>query len=373
MYRERVVEEVTIGNKPVQLVHDNVPIDRIALDENNPRIRYRLKLEQAGKSIEDVILGMPELKLLRKDIERNGALRERVILQEVKKRRFRAVEGNCRMVCIESLRKKHPRDPRWKTVPARILPADVDPSQVAVLLSDFHIAGKISWKAHEKAGQVYHMVNELGMTQDDVCTYLRMSKTTVNRLLQAYRLMTDRFLTIDDDKYAAAGQGKWSFFEEFFKQKDLRDELKRDETFGDEFCRWVGEGQLPDGADVRILPVIIRHPEARQAFEATGSLPEAKKIVEAANPELGSDFFRLLEKVRDACTSAAQVKEVLRIRADQTARDRLVATYEALVGFMMLAEVQPERAATTKKKPKKSASSPRKAEGTGARQPAKTL
>jgi hypothetical protein len=48
---------------------------------------------------------------------------------------YKALEGNCRVVCVESLNS-------WKKVPARIVPKDVDPRSIAILLSDMHIAGK---------------------------------------------------------------------------------------------------------------------------------------------------------------------------------------------------------------------------------------
>jgi hypothetical protein len=340
MKNEKLVEEVTIGGNAVRLVHEDVPIDEIELDDDNPRIRYRLKMEQNGRTIEDVIRTMPEVRALQRDIERNGGLRERVILQENGSRK-KAIEGNCRMVCLQGLRVKYPDDPRWGIVPARILPKDVDPKQIAILLSDFHVAGKISWKAHEKAGQVHHMHNRLGMTLEEIATYLRTSKSTVQRYLHAYGMMVDRFLKIDDEKYAGLGERKWSYFEEFFKQKDLREELKRTPDFGDDFCRWVGEGRLPEGADVRILPTILRHPDARKKFEKGAPFPEVKKVIEAAEPEQGSEFFKLLLKMKDACSSAAQVKEILKIRSDKIARQRLLDTYGALVDFMRLADVEP--------------------------------
>ena len=51
---------------------------------------------------------------------------------------------------------------------------------------------------------------------------------------------------------------------------------------------------------------------------------EAMKVIHAADPETGSDFFKLLGKMREACTNAAQVKEILRIRTDRIARERLL-------------------------------------------------
>jgi hypothetical protein len=66
------------------------------------------------------------------------------------------------------------------------------------------------------------------------------------------------------------------------------------------------------------------------------------KIVAAADPETGSDFFKLLSKMRDAFMNAAQVKEILRIRTDKVARDRLLETYEAMCNFMRLADIDPD-------------------------------
>ncbi len=337
--KEHMIEEVTVGGSPIRLAYEDVPIEKVELDQNNPRIRYRLKLEQNGKSLEQVILAMPEVKALRRDIEKNGGLRERVILQE-NGTKLKALEGNCRMVCLQSLHHKNPTDPRWKKVPARVVPKDVDLKQIAILLADFHIAGKITWKAHEKAGQVYYMIHELNMPQDDIAVYLRTSKSTVSRLEQAYRFMVERFLKIDEDKYSDKGEQKWSYFEEFFKQRDLREELKKNPEFGDIFCRSVGEGRLPKGEDVRVLPSILRNAEARKRWEKGAPLAEALQLVEQAEPEQGSDFFKLLAKMRNVFTNAAQVKEILRIRTDKVARQRVLETYEAMVDFMRLADIE---------------------------------
>jgi len=341
----QMVEEVTIDGRPIRLAYADVPIDEIELDETNPRIRYRLSMEKNGKGLEQVILAMPEVKALRRDIEKNGGLRERVILQPQSNgaKKKKAVEGNCRLTCYQSLHQKNKTDPRWKTVPARILPEGVDPKQVAILLADFHVAGKITWNAHEKAGHVHQMVHELNMPLEDIATYLRTSKSTVSRLEQAYKFMVDRFLKIDDEKYAKVGERKWSYFEEFFKQKDLREEFKKNPDFGDSFCRWVGDGRLPEGETVRSLPTIIKNPDAYKKFKeapAEDAFKSAMKMLEQSDPELGSDFFRLMGKFREACTDAAQVKEILRIRSDKVARQRVLDTYEALVDFMRLADVE---------------------------------
>jgi len=74
---------------------------------------------------------------------------------------------------------------------------------------------------------------------------------------------------------------------------------------------------------VRHLPEIIKNPEARKVLESSGKFDDAIKIVDATEPEQNSDFFKLLAKMRDACSQAVQVKEIVRIRSDKVARDKL--------------------------------------------------
>lgn len=339
----QTMEETVVAGETVVLTHANVPLDQIELDRDNPRLRYRLLMEtnnngnSSTADLQALILSLGDVKSLMKDIHLNGGLRERVILQQNGNGKLKAVEGNCRLTCYNALHKKDKDDPRWQTIPAKILPKDVNQKHIAIMLADMHVGGKIKWEAHEKAGQVYHMANELQMSQDDIAVYLHTSKSTVSRYLQAYNLMMNTFVAM----YPNEGRKKWSHFDEFFKKKELRDELKHNPDFGSAFCEWVGEGRLPQGADVRILPTILRLPDAREAFEEGKPLAEVKKLIENAEPEQGSDFFKLLGKMRESCTSAAQVKEILRIRTDEVARKKLLATYDALVDFMRLADVEP--------------------------------
>jgi hypothetical protein len=296
--------------------------------------------------LEQFLKDLPDAPKLRKDIEANGGLRERVILRPVGKGKFKVAEGNRRRVAYGELHDKNPDDERWKTLPARVLPEDVDMKKVAILLADQHVHGKVRWDAHEKAGQIFHMNRILKIPMDEICLVLHASKATVQRILNAYAFMMDRFPSVDRGKYADQGEGKWSFFDEMYRSKELKKHLDDDPEFGDKFCRWVGEGRLNRGAQVRDLPKILGHAEARKVFERGDNEPEGKafsdamKIIEATEPEQGSDFFKLLAKLRDSCTSAAQVKEILRIRTDPVARKRVLESYEALRDFMLLSDVE---------------------------------
>ncbi|HEY3917357.1 MAG TPA: hypothetical protein VGL83_06175 [Stellaceae bacterium] len=336
----KVIEELTVAGERIHLEHADIPLQDVEPDEENPRIRYGLRYLDMGKTLDERIMKIPQVPALLKDIEANGGLRERIIVQKSGKD-YISREGNCRLICYRALAKKHPDDERWKAIPAKIMPKDIDPKKVAVLLTDMHVAGKITWTAHEKAGQVYRMHHDLRMPFEDIAVFLRASKTTAKRFYDAYAFMVEKFLTLDDGKYTKDGERKWSFFDELFRSKSLREEMKADLDFADWYCRLVGNGVLSKGVQVRSLPLVLKNPVARKKLQQGVPFEEVEKILEEDNPEHGSDFFRLLAEMRENCTSAAHVKDILRIRTDKKARQKLVETYEALTDFMRLADVEP--------------------------------
>jgi hypothetical protein len=75
-----------------------------------------------------------------KDIEENGGLLEKPFLQPNGNGNYKAKEANRRVLCVSDLRHRYPGNPAWRTVPARILPADLDPKKLAILLADWHVA-----------------------------------------------------------------------------------------------------------------------------------------------------------------------------------------------------------------------------------------
>jgi hypothetical protein len=114
-----------------------------------------------------------------KDIEENGGLLEKPFLQPNGNGNYKAKEGNRRVLCVSDLHHRYRGNPAWRTVPARILPADLDPKKLAILLADWHVAEKVKWDAHEKAGQVYSTNRNLRIPLREILVHLHASKSTV--------------------------------------------------------------------------------------------------------------------------------------------------------------------------------------------------
>src|SRR5215472_5655394 len=219
-----VVDEITLDGKRVQVQSVDLPLDHVTLDPRNPRIANTVLIsiseqgEALQKKLETLLWEDSDVRDLYRQVLINQGLVERIIVRQDGK----VVEGNCRTVVYRKLREKRPSEQRWRTIPARLLPADIGDRDVAILLGEMHVAGKNTWTPFEKAGHVYRMHSDFALTQDEIAVRLRMSKSKVNQLIRAFDLMKNKYLR----KYPGlSASRKFSYFEELFKKPVLRDRM----------------------------------------------------------------------------------------------------------------------------------------------------
>jgi hypothetical protein len=191
-----VVDEITLDGKRVQVQSVDLPLDDVMLDPNNPRIANTVSIslsekgEELQQRLEALLWDDTDVRDLYRQVLINQGLVERIIVRQD----GRVVEGNCRTVVYRKLRERHSGEERWRTIPARLLPADIADRDVAILLGEMHVAGKNTWTPFEKAGHVYRMHNDFALVQDEIAVRLRMSKSKVNQLIRAFDMMKNKYL-----------------------------------------------------------------------------------------------------------------------------------------------------------------------------------
>src|SRR5205807_9161783 len=80
-------------------------------------------------------------------------------------------------------------------MPAMVFDVDLTEEDLAVLLADMHVAGKIRWDAFEQAKHVHDLFSVYGKTYDWLSNHLRLSKSKINELLSAYRATSELLTT----------------------------------------------------------------------------------------------------------------------------------------------------------------------------------
>jgi hypothetical protein len=334
-----VVDEITLDGKRVQVQSVDLPLDQVTLDPRNPRIANTVSIsiseegEALQRKLEELLWNDDDVRDLYRQVLINGGLVERIIVRQDGK----VVEGNCRTVVYRKLREKQPSERRWRSIPARLLPADIGDRDVAILLGEMHVAGKNTWTPFEKAGHVYRMHNDFALIQDEIAVRLRMSKSKVNQLIRAFDMMKNRYLK----KYPGpASSRKFSYFEELFKKPPLREWVTSTPGAEDLFVDWVGTGKLEQGIQVRELPSILEDEDAVKTLTLEG-FAAAQRLLADHNPAITSKLFRRMVDMTEALRKA-QLDDIQRVRKSGSSKARRIVDdlSESLMHFRELCGIQ---------------------------------
>lgn len=340
---QQVFEEIMLHKPPpLKIQHRRVPTDKVKFDTENPRLKYQKQLFP-DKTDKELLFKLPDTNWLMKDIEEKGVL-EAIYVKEMLLNGvawFLVIEGNRRTAVTQELQSKHPENPNFSYIPAKVLPAETTAEQVAVLMASYHVAGKIKWDAHEKAGHIWYMINVLRIPESELINTLHMGAPAIKKAAESYGLL-EHFKRCDGGKYSDAAEGKWSFFAEMLKVKEFSERHKKGQDWDDDFCRWVGDKRLPTAEDVRVLPAILKSTKARNLFlnePIETAFDKASKEVDKANPSRNSKFFKDLEALI-ASGKAASLTDLAQAGDNETARDTLIEAHQVMLSFMEKAGVR---------------------------------
>ncbi len=315
------VDEIVLDGMKVQVRGQDLPLDSVLLDPANPRVANTVAVGNFGsgealqRGLRDLLWQDPDVHNLYRSVLENKGLVERIIVRHD----HVVAEGNCRTVVYRKLRENFPQTPLWKTIPARVLPADITDRQVAVLLGELHVGGKNKWSPFEKAGHIHKLFAQFGITQDEIAKLLRTSKTAINHNIRAFDAMKNKYLV------AFPGTGavrKFSYFLELYKKPELREWVTRSSEALDDFVQWVGKNRIARGEDVRELRDIVTNSRALAAFKESGR-DAALKILEQDRPELTSPLFKLMIEMTEALENS-RLDDIQRVRKDKTGGARTI-------------------------------------------------
>jgi hypothetical protein len=179
-------------------------------------------------------------------------------------------------------------------MPAMIFDVDSTEEDLAVLLADMHVSGKIRWDAYEQAKHVSDLFNVYGKTYEWLSNHLRLSKGKIRELLEAYQAATE-YLGLHP---APVNVKKFAVFHEVMKKKELRERFREDPRFKQSFHKWVSEERINDSKQVRDLLSILPNSEAVKALEESG-FAEAQKVLVREDPSLQSDAFWAIKQATE--------------------------------------------------------------------------
>lgn len=309
---EGLPRTVTIENESIPVTYEEIPLDQVRLDPENPRIREHLKqLGKTGKvtqaELQKIILEISGVPALLRSIRENRGLHDPIYVRHD----GRVAEGNCRTSIFLFLRQAPNSDRCWQKIKALRLPPTVTERQIAVLQGHMHVAGKITWRAHEQSGHLHHMHKTLGMTPGEIATAIGLSEPKVKRLLLTYDTMTTHVIP----KGAGDSRKKFSYVLEFYTNKKLEEFRAKPDNVKLFASLIVGKDpKLKRGAEVRDLHKIIGNAKAEAALKKEG-FGKAISIVGKSDPTADSTVFRKLKELTAFVHKHMRTPEIERLRS----------------------------------------------------------
>lgn len=291
---------VTIENQAIPVEPVELPLDQIRLDPENPRIRENLKKRGNGSAtptqaeLQKIILQIPGVQPLQRSIRETKGLHDRIYVRHD----GRVAEGNCRTAVYLFLRAAQKNEACWKTIPALRLPPTVTERQIAVLQGHMHVAGKITWKAHEQAGHLHYMNKTLNMQPTEIATAMGMSENDVKKLLVTYETMNQHVLPRLKKGDGRDAREKFSYVHELYKVRGL-EEWRTDDANVKLFCDLVVTGKLDQGQQVRKLHKVLGDARATAILKKDG-FKTAIQHVGKKDPTADSPIFNRLKATAKA-------------------------------------------------------------------------
>lgn len=319
-----------------------IPLERILLDPNNPRLigldDYAGVAESRAAEPEVQTRTLSRLnenrsfdqESLRASIEQSGLLPiDRVVVRpsglrdEAGEGLFIVVEGNRRIAACKTLLAQH--HVAEKNLSQAVLESIKNPTvlvleeeeanrarlQQWVIQGVRHISGLKQWGAYQSAKTIEAMIDQLGYTEQEVAGALSISVQRVRRSMRVLSALSQ--MAESDDFAEFAGPSMYSYFDEVLKRPKVRQWLGWNEDLKQfdeddnlqQFYSWItpdeeldGGRRIPVSENVRQLDSILGDAAALESMNTPGqTVDDASKI---AAPTAGPNWIEPLERALSA-------------------------------------------------------------------------
>jgi len=319
--------KLNIGGIPTEIETKEIDIDRIFLDQENPRIGLFRDSQVKDKLTQDeikfaLINKNPEaFNKLKESIEVNEGIINPIWVQPLDKNDYIVVEGNTRLVIYQLLREKYPHKRTYKKILCRILPKHINERQREFIKLEAHLRGTTPWDSYEKARYLYILNDKEGYSVPALHRLTKLSQNEIRIFIQAFLDMQEQYLPRYGDDPSEVF--KFSYFVEYEKNTKLKEEMKKHNLTISDFCTWVGTGKIPKAQLVRELRQILETKESREIFIKKGYDYAVEKL-SIIKPTLTSPLFENIEKVIDGLKNLPswEISEI--IEGEQPIKRKLI-------------------------------------------------
>ncbi|CAE6968927.1 hypothetical protein R75471_07314 [Paraburkholderia domus] len=291
--KNRSSSKLTIAGTAVEVTHELVHIDSLRLDPENPRIRFQFKHGTRKKptnaeELLAIVRAQPGYEDLQKQIRKQGGIHDPLIVRHD----GTIVEGNTRFAVISFLAKPDRSVEQWTTVPVMRLAKGVSERTILLLMADYHIAGKTTWRPAAQADQIYRMIEESGVSAQDVADATRMTVKKVQQYVEAYKYLLHEVIPEVESGGKVDRQEilekKFSHALELITRNNLK-AIRDNPAERKRVAKLIATDKI-QGLEVRKLPALMQHAKAKEILIKDGFKP-ASDALKRADPTVDSKIL----------------------------------------------------------------------------------
>jgi hypothetical protein len=274
----------------------DLPIEVVELDRENPRIRrflepyegelnderIALALDVAGEVAEEG-KGASTPEKLRNSILANRGIMQPIIVNRQADGRLVCIEGNTRLYIYRQFHSQGVEG-NWSKIPA-IVHNSLAGDGIDAIRLQAHLVGPRAWDAYSKAKYQWELHYKHMMTLDRLVDLCGGDRRDVQQSINAYADMENHFRKLHEAGEYYNTQ-RYSGFVELQNNKVKTAILRAGFTL-DDFAAWIKDGRIGGLASIRQLPRVLADKKARAVFLKKG-IKAALDAIE--QPDVNTDL-----------------------------------------------------------------------------------
>ena len=251
--------------------YEEIPIEKIILDMENPRIKQWLSIYKKVTS-EDIAMalsgsadtGTGKYVALRESIKENKGIFTPIIVNHISSTNEHVViEGNTRLKFYQEFREKDPSG-TWDKIMCIVYDDMSDDEKHAIRLQA-HMVGARDWDAYSKAKYLDYLYNTEKKSMEYLKVFCGGQEGYIRQLIQAYQDMTETYVKVQESGGERVDPRVFSYYVEL--QKNSAKEALISHGYDlDDFTKWVITEKIDRAEAVRKLARVLGEEDARKAF-----------------------------------------------------------------------------------------------------------
>ena len=287
--------------------YEELPITKVELDKENPRIKQFLSIFTGEITSENIAMALNggrdpssngKYAALKESIKKNGGIFTPIIVNHITSSdRYIVIEGNTRLKFYQEFYEKE-NDEIWYKIMA-IVYDDMSDDEIHAIRLQAHMVGARDWDAFSKAKYLDYLYNTEKKSMEYLKVFCGGQESYIRTLISGYKDMAEFYVNPLEEQGEQPDPQVFSYFVEAQKS-GCKDSLSVHGYDMSDFTKWVIIEKIERAEHVRKIAKILGEEDARIAF-LKGTTGDAIKKLDSREVDQKklekTDLYKIIHEI----------------------------------------------------------------------------